>query len=231
MRPYPATTPSPGYCCSCIPKSRQRCVTNLSISSKESRSSKNAIRSRADILPSARCFSSRCCPPPSSAARFIWRSCSMRVDAVTLVTGLLYYRYLRPVFQELLHALIRQGMLHQLIENLSRHGADIGPCKTGLHNVTRIPNGGDQNFGLEFVVIENRNDVANQIHTVVSDIIQAADKRTHKVSARFCSHDRLRCRKYESDIAPNAFIAERFGGFQAFLCHWALHHDVGMKLR
>src|SRR3954469_23058832 len=107
------------------------------------------MRSRAVILPSARCFSIRCCPPPTSAARFIWRSCSMRVDVVTLVTRLLYYRYLRPVFEELLHALVRERMFHQFIENLGGHGADIRPCEPRLYDVARVPNGSDKNFGAE----------------------------------------------------------------------------------
>src|SRR5579863_201772 len=50
-----------------MPKSLQRWVTSLSVSSKVSSSSRNSMRSRADILPSLCCFSRRCSPPPSSA--------------------------------------------------------------------------------------------------------------------------------------------------------------------
>src|ERR1700730_14629855 len=50
-----------------MPKSLQRCVTSLSVSSKVPSSSKNSMRSRADILPSLCCRSRRCAPPPSSA--------------------------------------------------------------------------------------------------------------------------------------------------------------------
>src|SRR5436190_17642815 len=68
MRPYPLTTPSPGTICSSIPKSRQRCVTSLSSSSKVPSSSSNSTRSRAESLPSLCCRSRRSRPPPASAA-------------------------------------------------------------------------------------------------------------------------------------------------------------------
>src|SRR5271155_1457868 len=50
-----------------MPKSLQRCVTNLSVSSNVPSSSKKSMRSRADILPSWCCRSRRFAPPPSSA--------------------------------------------------------------------------------------------------------------------------------------------------------------------
>src|SRR5919201_7128039 len=51
-----------------MPKSEQRCVTSLSVSSNVPSSSRNSIRSRADILPSLCCLSRRVAPPPSSAS-------------------------------------------------------------------------------------------------------------------------------------------------------------------
>src|ERR1035437_9885903 len=52
MRPYPVTKPSPGTTAASMPKSRQRCVTSLSISSKQFSSSSSSMRSRALSLPS-----------------------------------------------------------------------------------------------------------------------------------------------------------------------------------
>src|SRR5580704_14117503 len=51
-----------------MPKSLQRWVTSLSVSSKVASSSRNSIRSRADILPSLCWRSRRLAPPPSSAS-------------------------------------------------------------------------------------------------------------------------------------------------------------------
>src|SRR5206468_2501951 len=52
-----------------MPKSCERCVTSLSVSSNVPPSSRNSIRSRAFILPSLCCRSRRSVPPPSSARR------------------------------------------------------------------------------------------------------------------------------------------------------------------
>jgi hypothetical protein len=68
-RPCPVTTPSPGTCCSSIPKSRQRCVTSLSTSSKVPGSNSKSMRSRAVSLPLSCWRRSRSSPPPSSARR------------------------------------------------------------------------------------------------------------------------------------------------------------------
>src|SRR6266849_6205756 len=51
-----------------MPKSLQRCVTSLSVSSKVPSSSRKSMRSRADILPSLCCRSRRSAPPPSWAS-------------------------------------------------------------------------------------------------------------------------------------------------------------------
>src|ERR1022692_2819232 len=51
-----------------MPKSLQWCVTSLSVSSKVPSSSRNSIRSRADILPSLCWRSRRFSPPPASAS-------------------------------------------------------------------------------------------------------------------------------------------------------------------
>ncbi len=69
MRPWPATTPSPGTSCRSMPKSRQRCVTSLSISSKLPGSNSASTRSRAVSLPCSCCRARRASPPPSSACR------------------------------------------------------------------------------------------------------------------------------------------------------------------
>src|SRR5437764_10657198 len=67
-----------------MPKSRQRCVTSLSSSSKEPSSSSNSIRSRAESLPSLCCRSRRSAPPPASAAACRRRNSSSLVICTTV---------------------------------------------------------------------------------------------------------------------------------------------------
>ena len=51
MVPQPVTTPSPGILTSAMPKSIERCSTNMSNSSNEPRSKRSSILSRAVSLP------------------------------------------------------------------------------------------------------------------------------------------------------------------------------------
>ena len=65
--PKPATTPSPVMRLSAMPKSAQRCVTNVPISANEPGSSSSSRRSRAVRRPLAWIFAMRSAPPPASA--------------------------------------------------------------------------------------------------------------------------------------------------------------------
>src|SRR5258708_1108769 len=78
MRPKPVTKPSPAGRCSCIPKSTQRCRTNLSSSSKLPSSRSRWMRSRAVSLPVLCSRSRRSGPPPASASSEIRPTSSTR---------------------------------------------------------------------------------------------------------------------------------------------------------
>src|SRR5260370_19399249 len=78
MRPKPVTKPSPAGRCSCMPKSTQRCRTNLSSSSNVPSSRRRGRRLRAVSLPVLCSRSRRSGPPPASASSEMWRSSSMR---------------------------------------------------------------------------------------------------------------------------------------------------------
>ena len=73
--PWPVTTPSPGIFCSSMPKSCERCSTNMSHSSKEPGSNSSSRRSRAVSLPLACCCAMRRSPPPARAAARFSSSC------------------------------------------------------------------------------------------------------------------------------------------------------------
>src|SRR5262245_23407738 len=87
MRPWPVTKPSPGTICSSMPKSRQRCVTSLSSSSKVPSSSSSSMRSRAPSLPSLCWRARRSGPPPCSAASCRRRSSSRRFIGTIVAQG------------------------------------------------------------------------------------------------------------------------------------------------
>ena len=88
MRPKPVMNPSPGGRCSCIPKSSERCATNLSSSSNVPSSRSSATRSRAVSLPALCSRSRRSAPPPASASALRRRSSANEsLDFVSLFIG------------------------------------------------------------------------------------------------------------------------------------------------
>src|SRR5215470_5024338 len=94
-----------------------------------------------------------------------------------------------------------------------------------------VANRSDEDFRFEFVIVEDRDDGLDQLHTALADVIQTAYKGTYKVSTRFGGHNRLRRRKDESHIHTHALFAENLRRLEAFFCHWTLHHNVLVKLR
>src|SRR5687767_4082887 len=116
-----------------MPKSRQRCSTSLSSSSKVPSSSSSSTRSRAVSLPSPCCRSRRSGPPPSSARRTLSRRTSVRSANARLRPHLLLR--LLPVVEEALQANVGQRVLQEAGENGHGHGAHVGPDLGRLHHV------------------------------------------------------------------------------------------------
>ena len=74
--PQPVTTPSPGILVFSMPKSVERCSTNMSNSSNEPLSSSSSMRSRAVSLPRLCCASMRACAAAGAGlARGAVRAC------------------------------------------------------------------------------------------------------------------------------------------------------------
>src|SRR5215471_8650314 len=155
--------------------------------------------------------------------------CSTRDVAVTLAIPLLDDWNLLPVLQELLDAFVREGMLQQLVENLCRHGTDIRAKESGLHDVNRIPYGRDQDFGLEFVVVEDGHDRLDELHPVFADVVETPDERTHEIRPCLGSHDSLRSGEHERNVHANVFIAQNLRRFEPFFRHGAFHDDIRMQ--
>src|SRR5262245_58046451 len=139
---------------SAMPKSRQRWVMNLSISSKVPASNSRSMRSRAVSFPASRCRRSRSSPPPSSARR----SRSLRLSSGFDT------RCIFPFFEELLEIDVGERMLEALLDHGGRTGHDIGAHPRRLDDVNRVTDAGDQHLGRVFVVVEDVNDLADQSH-------------------------------------------------------------------
>src|SRR5437870_9390974 len=80
-------------------------------------------------------------------------------------------------------------MFQELIEYFGGHGADVGATQACLNEMNGIANRSDQHLSLEFIVVEDRHDIADQVHSILADIIQAADKGADEIRAGLCGHD------------------------------------------
>src|SRR5437879_7336538 len=93
-----------------------------------------------------------------------------------------------------------------------------------------ISDGRDEHFGLVLIVIENRDDVADQIHAAMSVVVKAADKWADEISSGFSGHNGLGCGEHQRHVHANTFPAQNFCGLQSVLRHRTLHDNVAMEL-
>ena len=70
------------------------------------------------------------------------------------------------------------------------------PLLRGLDHVARMPHGRDQHFGIEVWIFPiNLDDVRDEFHPVLTDIVEPAHERRNKCRPGFCCQQRLRRRK------------------------------------
>src|SRR5436190_3422773 len=179
MRPWPAMTPSPGTTCSAMPKSRQRCVTNLSISSNVPESNRRLMRSRAVSFPDSRWRRSRSSPPPSAARR----SRSAKTSSIKRRPSHFGALGLLPILQELLEADVGQGMFEQLIDDRCRDGHHVRAHARGLDHVNRAAHTRDEHFRRVVGIVEQVDNLPNDRHARIANVVETADERAHVARA------------------------------------------------
>ena len=121
-----------------MPKSRQRWVTNLSISSKVSGSN-----SRVDALARRQLARVALAAQPLLAAAQLGAALQVvetsDIGSVGAVDSLdLCGLRLLPVLQELLEADVGERMLEALLDHRRRHGHDVGAHARRLDDVNRV---------------------------------------------------------------------------------------------
>src|SRR2546425_9904165 len=199
--PWPVTTPSPGMRCVSIPKSWERWTTKRSSSSKVPGSRRRPTRSRAESFPSAFWRARRSGPPPASASRFRRRSSSSRSRATSTLPHLL--RQLLPVLEESLQADVGEGVLDDRLQHRERHGGDVGTETGCVDDVQRVADAGRQDLALEFVVVEDRPDVAHDVHPDMADVVETADERAHERRTSLRRQESLRRGEDERGVHPD----------------------------
>src|SRR3990172_11977472 len=118
-----------------MPKSVQRCTTNLSTSTKEAGSSRRSMRSRALSFPAACWRSMRSAPPPCRAWVFSSSSCS---SFVSMDMG---RRSGSSQVGELAHDLLEPLAVLRQVDGSAGHAALHGCLRHGGGHVEQHPGG------------------------------------------------------------------------------------------
>ena len=145
------------------------------------------------------------------------------------VANHLFFSFI-PVCKKLLDSDIGEGMFCQLGNDLKRNCGNIRTDKGCIQDVLRTPDACDDDLALVAIIVIDGDDILNQIHARVADIIQAADKGTDVGGSGLRGQKRLRGRKYQGDIGFNALRREFLHRLEPFDDHRNLDDDILGKL-
>jgi hypothetical protein len=81
----------------------------------------------------------------------------------------------------------------ELLQDLERHGGDVGARERGLDHVLGVAHRGDQDLGRELVGVVDLHDLPHQLHAVLPDVVDPPHERADVGRARLRHQERL-CR-------------------------------------
>ena len=85
------------------------------------------------------------------------------------------------------------------VPRILRVGAEA--CR--FNDVNRVTDARDEHFGRVLRVVEQVDDLTDNLHPLVADVVETADERTHVAGARFGREPRLRCGEDQRDVDAN----------------------------
>src|SRR2546422_4348315 len=138
---------------------------------------------------------------------------------------------LRPVVEEPLQTDVSQGMLDHLLHHLGRHRGDARPGAGGLDDVQRVSDAPDENLSLHLVVAEDLNEVLDDVHPAMADIIQPPDEGAHVGRAGLRGEKTLVRGEDERHVHRDTEPAHGLHRPQPLRYDGDLDHDVGGELR
>ena len=96
----------------------------------------------------------------------------------------------------------------------------------GLDHVGGIAQRRRQNLGIEAVVLVDEDNVADQVHAVPTDVVEASYEGADEVRAGFGGEQRLRRREAQRDVHADTLAAENGAGANAIARQRHFHHYV-----
>ena len=67
-------------------------------------------------------------------------------------------------------------MLEQLEEHHRWHSGDVRPDHRALDEVERVANRGDEELGVDVIIVVDLPDLCDQVHPFVADVIEAPNE-------------------------------------------------------
>jgi hypothetical protein len=138
---------------------------------------------------------------------------------------------LLPVGQEALEADVRERVPRELLDDREGAGGDVRAHLRRPDHVHGVADAGDQNLRTVGVVVEDLEDMRDDFHAVVPDVVQAADEGGYERRAGLGGEQRLGSGEDERHVHPVAALGEGPGGLQTLGRHRALDDDVAMDAR
>src|SRR5208283_4883031 len=117
-------------------------------------------------------------------------------------------------------------MVVKLLEDVEAHGHDVGAGERGLEDVQGVAGGSSNDLSLEPVVGVNRLDLADQVHAVMADGIEAADEGANVSGADLGRQQSLQGGEGDGDVRLVAFGSEDFDSLNPLFNDRHLDNDV-----
>src|SRR3990170_6859551 len=144
----------------------------------------------------------------------------------SVATALL--RDLLPIFEESLQTNVRERVLCHLLEDLERHRHDVRADLRGVNHMQRMAYRRDEDLTVPFVVPEDRNNLANHLHSILANVVEATDERAHVLRPRLRGEDCLVRAEDQRRIDLDALCGECLDRLEPLRRHLHFHDDVLM---
>ena len=117
-------------------------------------------------------------------------------------------------------------MLDQLLDHLEGHGSDMCAHARGGDDMDWMADARGQHLCLPVVVTVNFYDLGQQFQSILSNVVQASEKRADVSCASLGCENGLSSREAERDVDLDSFIRQPLGSFQPITCERAFDDYV-----
>ena len=105
-------------------------------------------------------------------------------------------------------------MLDQPLDHRGRHRCHVGPDPRAFEHVSGVADRGDEDLGIEQVIVVDQADIADKFHPVEPVVVVPADEGRNERRARLGRQQRLVGGKAQRDVDHRAVARQRLAGLQ-----------------